>query len=209
MSSPATQRERVAVDPETQHRVEQFLYREAELLDTFSLDAWLDLLDESVVLRVPVRVDRDPGSEQSAFSADANYLREDYEMVRERVGRLNKEYAWSENPRSRVRHHIGNVRVLDVDGDELTVANNQEVFRSYGDTPDHDLISAQRHTVLRDERAGDGVSDGDGAGDGASDGDGAGDATAVGHDEAFTILDRTVYLDHSILNTKNLTLPLL
>jgi 3-phenylpropionate/cinnamic acid dioxygenase small subunit len=172
-----------AVDAETQHRVEQFLYREADLLDTFALEEWLELLDEDIVLTVPVRTARDPGSEQPEFSEESNYLREDYEMIRERVGRLNKEYAWSENPRSRVRHVIGNVQVLEASDDELTVANNQHVFRSYGDTADHDLISAQRHTVLRPK-------------DGAD-------------DTAFTIGDRTVYLDHSILNTKNLTLPLL
>lgn len=178
MTPTSTQRSPdVGVD--TQHRVEQFLYYEADLLDSFELEEWLALLDESIVLRVPVRVARDPGSEQPEFSTESNYLREDYGMIRERVGRLAKEYAWSENPRSRVRHVIGNVRVLDVDGEELTVSNNQHVFRSYGDTADHDLLSAQRHTVLRDEG------------------------------EEFTITDRTVYLDHTILNTKNLTLPLL
>jgi 3-phenylpropionate/cinnamic acid dioxygenase small subunit len=83
-----------------------------------------------------------------------------------------------------VRHVLGNVRVLDATGTELVVANNQHVFRSYGDTADHDLLSAQRHTVLR-------------RGD---DGD---------PDDGFTIGRRTVYLDHAILNTKNLTLPLL
>lgn len=170
---------RPPVGAETHHRVEQFLYREADLLDTFTLDEWLALVEEDVLLRVPVRVSRHPGSDRSEFSAESNYLREDYEMIRERVGRLQKEYAWSENPRSRVRHVIGNVRVLDVSGEELTVTNNQQVFRSYGDTADHDLISAQRHTVLRER------------------------------EEGYGIAARTVYLDHSILNTKNLTLPLL
>jgi 3-phenylpropionate/cinnamic acid dioxygenase small subunit len=169
----------VAVDAATQHRIEQFLYREADLLDRFELAEWLTLLDEDVLLRVPVRTARHPGSEQPEFSEESNYLREDYEMIRERVGRLSKEYAWSENPRSRVRHVIGNVRVLDETDATLTVANNQHVFRSYGDTADHDMLSAQRHTTLR-------------KGDGG-----------------YTIADRTVYLDHSILNTKNLTLPLL
>ncbi|SDY15883.1 aromatic-ring-hydroxylating dioxygenase subunit beta [Halobellus clavatus] len=174
------------VDAETQHRVEQFLYREAELLDTFALEEWLELLDEDVRLEVPVRSARHPGSERPEFSEETNYLREDYEMIRERVGRLAKEYAWSENPRSRIRHVIGNVRVLETDGDELTVANNQHVFRSYGDTPDHDLLSAQRHTTLRRE----------------------GPTGADGEWE-YTIGHRTVYLDHAVLNTKNLTLPLL
>ena len=175
--SPASPETTVGV--ETQHAVEQFLSREAELLDTFALEAWLDLLDEDVLLEVPVRVARHPGSERPAFSEETNYLREDYEMLRERVGRLAKEYAWSENPRSRIRHVIGNVRVLEATDEELTVANNQHVFRSYGDTADHDLLSAQRHTVLRRG------------------------------DDGFTVGHRTVYLDHAILNTKNLTLPLL
>ncbi len=166
-------------DRETHHRVEQFLYREADLLDSFELRAWLCHVAEDVTLRVPVRTARDPGSEEPEFSETNHYLREDYEMIRERVGRLEKEYAWSENPRSRVRHVIGNVRVLDSDGTELTVSNNQHVFRSYGDTPDHDLLSAQRHTTLRET------------------------------DGTFEIVDRTVYLDHTVLNTKNLTLPLL
>jgi 3-phenylpropionate/cinnamic acid dioxygenase small subunit len=179
MRSAPTRADSTDVDPETQHEVEQFLYREADLLDRFELEEWLELLEEDMELRVPVRVARNPGSEQPEFSPESNYLNEDYEMIRERVGRLTKEYAWSENPRSRVRHVLGNVQVLTVDGDELTVSNNQHVFRSYGDTPDHDLLSAQRHTVLR----------------AASD--------------TFTITDRTVYLDHAILNTKNLTLPLL
>lgn len=171
------------VDAETQHRVEQFLYREAELLDTFALEEWLELLDADIRLEVPVRSARHPGSERPEFSEEANYLREDYQMIRERVGRLAKEYAWSENPRSRIRHVIGNVRVLEATDDELTVANNQHVFRSYGDTPDHDLLSAQRHTTLRRNDA--------------------------GGEPPFTIAHRTVYLDHTILNTKNLTLPLL
>lgn len=170
---------RTTVAAETQHAVEQFLYREADLLDRFELEPWLDLLDEDIILRVPIRTARHPGSERPEFSEESNYLREDYGMIRERVGRLAKEYAWSENPRSRVRHVIGNVRILDATGDTLTVANNQHVFRSYGDTADHDMISAQRHTTLRDNGGN------------------------------YRITDRTVYLDHSILNTKNLTLPLL
>jgi len=182
MSSFPVSEGETAVDVETQHSVEQFLYREADLLDSFALEEWLTLLDKDILLEVPIRVDRHPGSKRPNFSETTNYLREDYEMIRERVGRLEKEYAWSENPRSRIRHVIGNVRVTESTDSELTVANNQHVFRSYGDTADHDLLSAQRHTVLRrpDE-------DGDG----------------------FSIGQRTVYLDHSILNTKNLTLPLL
>ncbi|ATW89353.1 PAH dioxygenase small subunit [Halohasta litchfieldiae] len=182
MSSLSVTETATPVDPETQHSIEQFLYREADLLDGFELEEWLTLLDEDIQLEVPIRVARHPGSERPEFSETTNYLKEDYEMLRERVGRLEKEYAWSENPRSRIRHVIGNVRVIESTDTELTVANNQHVFRSYGDTADHDLLSAQRHTVLRRP-------------------DEDGDGFSIGH--------RTVYLDHTILNTKNLTLPLL
>jgi 3-phenylpropionate/cinnamic acid dioxygenase small subunit len=175
----STQHSRPAVDSETRHRAESFIYRETDLLDTFALEEWLELLAEDFTISVPVRASRDPGSEQDEFSSRSYYLREGIERVRERVGRLQKEYAWSENPRSRVRHVVGNVRILDAEGDELTVSNNQHVFRSYGDEPDHDLLSAQRHTVLRETTDG------------------------------FRIADRTVYLDHTVLNTKNITLPLL
>jgi 3-phenylpropionate/cinnamic acid dioxygenase small subunit len=175
----SAQRSRPGVAPETRQRAESFLYHETELLDSFELEAWLALLTDDVTLSVPVRASRDPGSEQDEFSSRSFYLREGIDRLRERVGRLQKEYAWSENPRSRVRHVIGNVRILEETADELTVSNNQHVFRSYGDKPDHDLLSGQRHTVLRD--------------------------TADG----FRIAERTVYMDHTVLNTKNLTLPLL
>ncbi len=176
MSNQQTQK---TITPETRDRVESFLYRETDLLDNFELEDWLALLTDDVMLSVPVRASRDPGSEQDEFSSRSYYLKEDIERIHERVGRLQKEYAWSENPRSRVRHVVGNVRILEADGNELTVSNNQHVFRSYGDKPDYDLISAQRHTVLRETQDG------------------------------YRIADRTVYLDHIVLNTKNITLPLL
>lgn len=179
MSSSDGRHGDVVFDAERHHRVEQFLYREADLLDDFELDSWLGLLTADVELRVPVRTARDPGAENSEFSDDANYLLENYEMLRERVGRLGKEYAWSENPRSRIRHVLGNVRILADDGEELVVANSQHVYRSYGDTPEHDLISARRETTLRPTG------------------------------DTFEIASRTVYLDHTVLNTRNLTIPLL
>jgi 3-phenylpropionate/cinnamic acid dioxygenase small subunit len=167
------------VEPATQHRIEQFLYREAELLDNFEMRAWLELLDEGMVLTVPIRSDHGPGSSRPDFSPETCYIRDSYEMIAERVEKISKEYAWSENPRSRVRHHIGNIRITEMDDGEYGVWNNQFVYRSQGDTPDHALLSAQRQTRLGET------------------------------EEQFEILDRTVYLDHSILPSKNLTLPLL
>ncbi len=166
------------VEPELQHRIEQFLYSEADMLDSFELGEWLEHVTEEMVLKVPVRTARSPGSERSEFSSQSYYLKDDYDMLRERVIRLDKEYAWSENPRSRVRHVIGNVTAYETETG-YEVFNNQHVFRSQGDTPDHALISARRRTLLGET------------------------------DDSFEIRDRTVYLDHNILNTTNITLPLL
>lgn len=177
MSEELTTRQ-TTVSPETQQAVEQFLYTEARLLDSFQLEEWLDMLAEDITIRVPIRTYTHPGTEHSEFSDEGYYVKNEYTMIEERVTRLSKEYAWAENPRSRVRHVIGNVRIEQSD-DGYEVVNHQHVFRSKGDTADHDLISAERETTLRRV------------------------------DDGFLIADRTVLLDHNIVNTKNITLPLL
>jgi 3-phenylpropionate/cinnamic acid dioxygenase small subunit len=163
----------------TERRARQFLFEEADLLDSFRLERWVDYLSEDVTITVPVRTDRDASAEKPTFSDSSYYVKMDYDGVRERVNRLQKEYAWAENPRSRLRHCVGNVRVSRVDGDELKVLNNQLVFRSRGDTEAYELVSAERTSTLRD--------DGDG----------------------LRLADRVVRLDHTILPTRNLTLPML
>lgn len=169
------------VDPDLHHRIEQFLFYEAELLDRFAMEEWLSLINEELVLKVPIRSDRGPGSERPTFSDETYYLYNDYDMLRERVDKLSKEYAWSENPRSRVRHHLGNVRVSERDDGDYRVWNNQFVYRSQGDSADYKLLSAQRESTIRE----------------------------VDTEAGFELVDRTVYLDHSVLTTKNITLPLL
>jgi 3-phenylpropionate/cinnamic acid dioxygenase small subunit len=137
------------VSPDTQREVEQFLYYEADLLDRFALEEWFDLLAEDFSIRAPIRSYTHPGTEHPEFSEEGYYIKNGYRMVRERVTRLKKEYAWAENPRSRVRHVIGNVYITET-GEEYSVTNNQHVYRSKGDTADNDTISAQRETTLRD-----------------------------------------------------------
>jgi 3-phenylpropionate/cinnamic acid dioxygenase small subunit len=167
------------VSPALQHEVEQLLYTEAELLDSFRLEEWLELLTEDIRITAPIRRHTHPGTDQPEFSEDGYYLYNEYDILRERVTRLGKEYAWAENPRSRVRHVIGNVRVTEVEGEEYTVLNNQQVYRSYGDATDSETLSAQRETTLR----------------------------RVGDD--LKIADRVVYFDDSVIDLKNLTIVLL
>jgi 3-phenylpropionate/cinnamic acid dioxygenase small subunit len=167
------------VSPAVQHEIEQFLYAEAELLDTFQLEAWLELLTEDILITAPIRRHTHPGTEQSEFSEEGYYFYNEYDILRERVTRLGKEYAWAENPRSRVRHVIGNVRVIEENGDEYVVLNNQQVYRSVGDRGNNKTITTQRETTLR-RVAGD-----------------------------LKVARRVIYFDDSVIDTKNLTIVLL
>jgi 3-phenylpropionate/cinnamic acid dioxygenase small subunit len=169
----------LTVSPELQHEIEQLLYAEAELLDSFRLEEWLELLTEDILITAPIRRHTHPGTDQPEFSEDGYYLYNERDILEERVIRLGKEYAWAENPRSRVRHVIGNVRVIETDGDEYVVLNNQQVYRSYGDRGNREVISAQRKTTLR----------------------------RVGDD--LKIARRVIYFDDSVMDTKNLTIVLL
>jgi p-cumate 2,3-dioxygenase beta subunit len=89
-------------------RVEDLLYREADLLDQWKLDDWLGLYTDDAHYYVPPTDipgdSADPGT--SLF-----YICDDRHRMQERVVRLHKAGAHSEWPRSKTRHLVGNVRV--------------------------------------------------------------------------------------------------
>lgn len=125
---------------------EEFLYREAELLDDGRFREWLDLLTDDVRYRVPVRQTRERG--ESGVSAEMFHLDEDRDSLTLRVDRLETGFAWAEDPPSRVRHFVTNVRVRP-HGDELAVRSNLLLYRGRWDRAEHDLLSGERHDVLR------------------------------------------------------------
>jgi ethylbenzene dioxygenase beta subunit len=125
---------------------EEFLYREAELLDDGRFREWLDLLTDDVRYRVPVRQTRERG--ESGVSDEMFHLDEDRDSLTLRVDRLETGFAWAEDPPSRVRHFVTNVRARPRD-DELAVRSNLLLYRGRWDRAEHDLLSAERHDVLR------------------------------------------------------------
>lgn len=131
--------------------VEAFLYREVELLDDGRYREWLGLLSPDVRYRVPVRIVRERGSgpEPTGVSDRMFHLDEDIHSLELRVDRLETGYAWAEDPPSRLRHFVTNVRVAAADEGDLAVRSNVLVYRSRWDRPAHDLLSGERHDVLR------------------------------------------------------------
>lgn len=131
------------------HQVHQFLVEEAQLLDERRYDAWLTLLADDVVYRMPVRVTT-AGSADTL--ADMDHFLEDRYSLGKRVERLHTDYAWTEDPPSRVRHFVSNVRAFrpaSGPADDVIARSYLLLFRSRGDHRDSELIAGERTDRLR------------------------------------------------------------
>lgn len=131
---------------ELQRRVEQFLYKEAELLDRWKVMAWLDLITADIDYRIPIRTTLENGHEDELFSSQAFHMVEDYGSLSARMRRLDGGFAFSESPRSRARRHISNIRVNSQSDDIVEVTSNLLFFWARDEL--ERLISAERRDVL-------------------------------------------------------------
>ena len=136
----------------------QFLVEEAALLDAADYAGWLELLCEDIRYVMPVRVTTARGAGFDSL-ADMGHFDEDMYALRKRVQRLATDHAWTEDPPSRTRHFVTNVRTFRgsalPNGDvEFVVESAVLLFRSRGDTRAADLVSAGRTDVLRETAAG-------------------------------------------------------
>jgi phthalate 3,4-dioxygenase beta subunit len=136
----------------------QFLVEEAALLDAADYAGWLDLLCEDIRYVMPVRVTTARGAGFDTMPG-MSHFDEDIYALRKRVQRLATDHAWTEDPPSRTRHFITNVRTFPTcwhkpagrnGGAEFAVESALLLFRSRGDTREADLVSAGRTDVLRE-----------------------------------------------------------
>lgn len=109
----------------TRAEVEDFLYAEAHLLDTQRYDDWLTLFVEGARSEVPAT---DAGG--LAAAAAGYFVCDDWGLLQARVKRLKSRKAHAENPASKTHRMVSNVRLVERDGDELTVAANFIVHRA-------------------------------------------------------------------------------
>jgi 3-phenylpropionate/cinnamic acid dioxygenase small subunit len=142
-----------AVDRNITYDITQWLYNEAQLLDDGQFLEWLDLLAEDLHYFAPVRVTRERSSGSDVVWNMAHF--DDTRTSMEtRVLRLSGEYAWAEDPPSRTRHFVTNVRVAAAGVDEYAVRSNFMLYRTRGDMPDYDLLSGERQDTLRRSESG-------------------------------------------------------
>jgi len=143
--------------------VEQFLYREARLLDERRFHEWLELFTDDVHYWMTGRSSRYPRSSKAIGILDPDrYV--DAELTKDaelaildetkttlggRVARLDTGMAWAEDPPSRTRHIIANIEVEPGDAtSELKVYSNFMVYRSRAET-EQDFYVGARQDVLR------------------------------------------------------------
>ena len=159
-----------------QYEIEQFLYREAALLDDRRFVEWLELLDPELEYWMPVRSTRALGDEAHEFArlGEGAFFDDDKASMEQRVRKLATGFAWAEDPPSRTRHNVSNVRILAHGDGLIELACNFLVVRTRL-ADDNDLWSGQRKDTLREGENG------------------------------FTIVKRHLFLDHVNLDSKNLS----
>ena len=148
------------VDVVLQAEVEQFLYHEAELLDEHRYAEWFELFADDVRYRVPTqenRLRRDRRAGHGDLDGDPEphlevaLFDDDKTTLGWRVRQLETATHWAEDPPSRTRHLVSNVRVrpaADGHDDLLAVRSNFICYRNRlaGEV---DLWAGERHDLLR------------------------------------------------------------
>jgi len=127
----------------------QWLVDEAYLLDAQRYEDWLALLTDDIGYLMPVRVTTALGAGYDCAPGMAHFDENKYSLGR-RVARFRTEHAWTEDPPSRLRHHITNVRTFATqDPEHLVVESGVLLYRSRGDVREPAVLSAGREDVLR------------------------------------------------------------
>lgn len=149
--------------PDVVLEVEQFLFREAHLLDERRFDEWLSLLTDDIRYWMP-SMSRHYGATSKAFApldraqpARADFsgdselaiLDETKSSLTRRIARLDSGMAWSEEPPSRTVRLISNVLVEEgAASDGLLVRSNFILYRTRSDR-EQDFYVGSRQDVLR------------------------------------------------------------
>ena len=166
-----------------QQEIEDFLYREADLLDERHYDEWLALLAEDVRYWMPMRrnvkVD-DLKREFTREGRDISWFDEGKETLTRRVRQIQTGIHWAEEPVSRISHLLSNIRLVEVNPSaaepaEVSVRCRFLVYRNRVET-ETDILVGKREDLLRRVGA------------------------------QWQIARRKILLDQNVLLSKNLTL---
>lgn len=167
------------VTPQLQWEVEQFLYEEGALIDERRFRDWLDHLAKDLRYIMPIKYNRLPHErDQEIGSVDELcYFDETWKRMERRVRKLETGMAWAEEPPSRTRHLLTNIRVRPTENaDEYETLSCFHVYRSRNERQVENFIGNRRDIVRRAD-------------------------TALG----WQVVRREIYLDQAILLANNIS----
>ena len=162
--------------------IEDFLYREADLLDERRYDEWLRLLADDVRYWMPMRRNVKVDDREREFTReglDISWFDEGKETLTRRVRQIQTGIHWAEEPVSRISHLLSNIQLVEVSPsaavpEEVSVRCRFLVYRNRVETETDSLVG-KREDLLR----------------------------RVGTD--WRITRRKILLDQNVLLSKNLT----
>jgi p-cumate 2,3-dioxygenase beta subunit len=125
--------------------IEDFLFAEAALLDELKLEDWLKLFLDEAHYKVPALDVREASDQDSLYLVSDNMSR-----LRSRVRQYQGRAMWVENPPSRTRRMVTNVRIVSADASEIRVAANFVVYRVRDDLVDA-YIGRYEHVLVPTE----------------------------------------------------------
>jgi biphenyl 2,3-dioxygenase subunit beta len=164
-----------------QYEVEQFLYDEAALLDARRYEDWLSLFADDATYFMPIRRTRLNKELDQEFTkpGEMAYFDDTKADLTARVIKLSTGRSWSEDPPSRTRRLVTNVRITDVcttdeNLRELTIESNFMLYRTRLNSQEDTWIGSRRDVLRRS-------------------------------DASFTIASRMIFLEQTVLLSRNLS----
>jgi len=135
--------------------VEKFYRDEAALLDAHNYPDWLELFTEDTRYFMPLRrtMTRRELDKEFTKPGEMAFFDDTKDHLRARARKFDSGTAWAEDPPSRTRHLISNVRVLDDDTIEMTVESYFHLYRTRLKSVEDSWIG-RRLDVLRRTEAG-------------------------------------------------------
>ena len=127
---------------ELQHAVEQFLYRQSELLDTKQWQAWIDLFADDGVYWMPA----DPAHKH--WDGVPSIFAEDKNLMNVRMKRVLHPDAWSQRPLWATNHVVSNVVLEKTSAGEIAVRSRFHMMELRRDDLRH-FAGSYRHQLLK------------------------------------------------------------
>ncbi len=128
----------------------EFLYDEAALLDQQNFEEWGNLLAEDLSYTAPLRTTRQGADRLNTIVRTTLHFDDDFSSIMGRLQRLGTKSAWAEDPPSRTRRLITNVRVWEAaKPQEFEVESYLLLSRSRYEQSHLQMLSCVRHDLWR------------------------------------------------------------